>query len=266
MPSSSANAANVVIIGAAGGLGTAIAQEFARHGANLLLVGRNRAALDSVRQAVQPEAHLYAVDLTDSASLEALHTEIRRTYNRVDVVINAAGADVRKPFLKHSVDEIQRLADVNLLGAVLLTRVFLPVLLDQRDGMIVHLGGFADGRLAFPFYSVDVATRAAVRAFTESVNREIAGSGVSLLYFSPTTADTEAERPYHALWREMGVSIAPPQAVAAALYQSIQRREQVHIMGAGARFLAGLNAVWPGAADWLLLRRYRDILGRYLAG
>ena len=90
--------------------------------------------------------------LTDPDSLAALRADVLAAHGRVDVVVNATGYDVRKPLAEHTLDDLRRTLDVNLLGAMLLTQTFLPVI---DDGVIVHLGGFADGRLAFPFYSAD---------------------------------------------------------------------------------------------------------------
>ena len=141
----------------------------------------------------------------------------------------------------------------------------LPLFTAQNTGTIIHLGGFADGRLAFPYYSVDVATRAGLRTFLESINRELSNTGIRAIYFSPTTADTAAERPYQDLWRDMGVSLVAPETVAQSLLTTLERRQTVYIMGLGSRLLAGLNAVCPQLADRLLLNRYGVILKRYLA-
>ncbi|MDX1991790.1 MAG: SDR family NAD(P)-dependent oxidoreductase [bacterium] len=256
---------NIVMIGAAGGLGAAIAKDYAAEGARLVLVGRNRDALLELAQEIGGQTQVFTADLTNAASLAALHEDCQRYFGTIDLVVNAAGVDVRKDFLSHSLEDIERSLQVNLLGAILLTRAFLPGMLAAKKGQIIHLGGFADGRLAFPFYSVDVATRAGLRSFIESVNREIEGSGVVLTYFCPAAADTPVERPYHALWREMGITIASPEAVAATVVRASRHRRPLHIMGIGAQLLAAINAICPGIADWLVLRRYRTLMARHLA-
>jgi short-subunit dehydrogenase len=258
----------VVIVGSAGGLGSAFSQAFANEGANLVLAGRTIESLNSLALELNRNAQTAAIDLTDPDSLKQLRDFAHNTFGKIDIVINAAGTDVRKPFEKHSLSEIRRLLDVNLLGAMLLTHTFLPVLREQDNGMIVHVGGFADGRLAFPYYSANVATRAGLFSFVESLNRELemAGSQVMLSYFSPTVADTEAEQPFHPIWREMGLSITPKENVAAALLDSIEKRKRVYIMGGlSTVFFAKLNSIWPRLADKLLIKRYGTILKRFLA-
>jgi short-subunit dehydrogenase len=158
------------------------------------------------------------------------------------------------------------LVNVNLLGAVWVTRAFLPEMLAQRSGVIVHLGGFADGRLAFPYYTVDSATRAGVRGFVDAVNREYSGRGITLTYFCPAPADTDAERPYHALWRSMGTPIVSTEQVALAVIKAVAARKRVYVMGRATRVFGWINSLSSGLADFLLMRRYRDLIRDFLSG
>lgn len=250
----------VLVVGASGGLGTAIAEAFAAEGARLVLTARRPETLTPL--AARLGATALAADLTDAASLSALRGATLASHGRLDVVINATGYDVRKPLAAHTADDLRRTLDVNLLGAIELTRLFLPVV---GDGVILHLGGFADGRLAFPYHSADVASRAGLRAFGESVNREIALEGRRGLvaFFSPSPADTPAERPFHPLWRAMGSPIAPPRRVAAGVVNAVFRRRALTVMGGPlTRAFAALNAVAPGLADALLMRRYGALMRR----
>ena len=73
----------------------------------------------------------------------------------------------------HSLEDIEQTLLINLSGAILISKIFLPLLANEKGATIVHSGGFADGRLAFPYYSVDVASRAGIFSFIESMNREL---------------------------------------------------------------------------------------------
>lgn len=254
----------VLVVGASGGLGAAIAEAFAGEGARLVLTARRPEVLAPI--AARLGATALAADLTDPASLAALREAALSAYGRLDVVVNATGHDVRKPLATHTSGDLGRTLDVNLLGAMELTRLFLPVM---DDGVILHLGGFADGRLAFPYYSADVASRAGLRAFVESLNRELALEGRDSLvaFFSPSPADTEAERPFHPLWRAMGTPIVTPKRVAAEVLTAVARRRPLTVMGGPlTRVFAALNAVAPGLADALLMRRYGALMRRHFGG
>jgi NAD(P)-dependent dehydrogenase (short-subunit alcohol dehydrogenase family) len=254
----------VLVVGASGGLGAAIAERFAAEGARLVLAARRPEALAPL--AARLGATALAADLTDPASLEAMRDATLAAHGRLDAVVNATGHDVRKPLAAHTPDDFRRTLDVNLLGAMELTRLFLPAM---RDGVILHLGGFADGRLAFPYYSADVASRAGLRAFVDAANRELALEGRRSLvaFFSPSPADTEAERPFHPLWRAMGTAIVPPEHVAAEVVSAVARRRPLSVMGGPlTRIFAALNAVAPGLADALLMRRYGALMRRHFGG
>jgi NAD(P)-dependent dehydrogenase (short-subunit alcohol dehydrogenase family) len=252
----------VLVVGASGGIGAAVAQAFAADGAALALAARR--SLPTPGFVIREPVSTYQADLVDPASLTALRDEVLAAHGKVDVVINAAGYDARKPLAEHSLDDFRRTLEVNLLGAMLVTQTFLSVM---ADGVILHLGGFADGRLAFPFYSADAASRAGVRAFAESVNRELAlrpRPRPVVSFFSPSPADTEAERPFHPLWRQIGMAIVPVEKVAEEVVQAVARRRKVHIMGGWlTRFFAALNAVSPGLADALMMKRFGAAMDRF---
>ena len=261
------NSKVVLITGANGGLGSAFAQAFAEQGAQVILAGRNLPALQSLADSMPDAPAIHTLEFDNPENHLALRQFISDSFGKVDIIVNAIGADTRKLLEEHQQDEIHKLLSANLHGAILLTQTFLPLMKSQNDGMIVHIGGFADGRLAFPFYSVDAATRAGMFTFIESVNRELAleKSNVRIGYFSPSPADTEAERPYHAIWQEMGVKILPVENIAAELLNMIVNRRAVHIMGGfSTRLFAGINAISPRLADLILLNRYSAILKKHL--
>jgi short-subunit dehydrogenase len=175
-------------------------------------------------------------------------------------VVCAAGVDVRKSLLDHSVDEIDRELDVDLRGPLLLTRAFLPQL--HHNGSLALLGGFADGRLALPYYAADVAARAGLAAFVESMNRELALEGASqrLTFVCPAPADTSAERPHAALWLKMGTPLVAPAVVANFVLQALLQRKNRAVMGWSTRALAWVNAMSPAVADLLIVCRFGPLL------
>lgn len=246
----------VLVVGATGGLGGAYLRAFAAEGALVAAAVRDPARLQVGAQGPNAPRLVFAVDVEDPASIHTLAEQLEAALPELSVVVNATGYDVRKPLAEHTLAELDRTLDVNLRGAFLLTQALLP-LLTRNAGMLVHSGGFADGRLAFPFYSADVASRAGLRSMVEAINRELAGSGALVGYFSPSPADTAAERPFHALWEKMGTPIVPVDAVAAALLNAVARRRPAAVMGGWpAVTFARLNAAFPALADLLLMRRY----------
>ena len=147
----------VVIIGASGNLGQAYTQAFFQVGAHLFLLGRNMDKLASFSEDIASNIPICSVDITNETSIRVAVSEVQKWSDNIDIVINATGFDVRKSLLSHSEEEINQTMTINLIGAILVSKHFLPLLKNQKGATIVHSGGFADGRLAFPYYSVDVA-------------------------------------------------------------------------------------------------------------
>ncbi len=253
----------VLVIGASGGLGQGFVRAFAAAGAKLLLAARRAESLEVLAGEVRAAA-VYALDVTDAAQIGALAAQIGSEHPELEIVVNATGCDVRKVFLEHTTDEIARTLAVNLGGAIQITRAFLPLMQRRHDGYIVHMGGFADGRLAFPYYTADFASRAGLRGFVDAINREVSASGVTIGYFSPSPADTDAERPLHELWRRMGQRIVSVEEVAAALLDAAAHRRRVAVMGGWTTRLFGhVNAVFPGIAEALLINSYRARMAEF---
>lgn len=243
----------VVVVGAAGGLGEGVALALLREGAVVVALARDVERLQGLRDA---GAVTSVVDVADAASIEAAAVAT----GAVDHVVCAAGVDVRKGFLAHSVEEIDRELAVDLRGPLLLTRAFLPSLRDE--GSMAFLGGFADGRLALPYYAADVAARAGLAAFVESMNRELEleDKAQRLTFVCPAPADTDAERPYAALWASMGSRPVARSVVADFTLRALLQKRNVAVMGLSTRLLAQVNALSPSLANLLIVCRFGPLL------
>lgn len=238
----------VAVLGATGGLGEAVARAVSREGGELVALGRDGARLE--RLAGELSARAIVTDL-HPASLRAA----AEACGPVDHLVCATGFDVRRSLFAHDDDDVRDQVDVALTGPIHVARTFLPTLLPR--GTVALFGGFADGTLALPYYSVDVAARAGLAGFCAAVNRELAveGRDVRLCYLCPAPADTAAERPFAALWRQLGSVPVAPQAVAGFVLQSLLMRRTVAVMGRSTRALVWLQRLAPWAVEWLVVRR-----------
>ena len=266
MPHAKFENQNVIVIGATGGLGNAFAHAFAAAGARLILAGRNTDKLAQLSKEFVPGTLTHFIDTTDVSSIDALAQFAQTTWGHVDIVVNVAGIDVRKAFDAHTIGEIRNAVDLDLVAPILITRAFLPMMRLQSSGTMVHIGGFGDGRLALPYFTVDVASRAGLATFTEAINRELDGTGINVMFFSPPPADTDTERQFHPLWKKMDLAIAPAHQVAQELLVAISKRKRVHIMGGALTVIfSKLNAAFPGLADVVMMNQYRKILRAFFA-
>ncbi len=257
----------VVVIGASGGLGGAMAEKLHTAGCKLVLAGRNQEALDRLSGRLTGDHITAQVDLTRPESLDALCKLTLDHFDRVDAVIDVGGMDLRKPFLQHTQEEIARIVNLNLIAAMQVTRVFLPVMKQQGSGQIVLVGGFGNGRLSFPYFTADVAARAGLAAFVETINRELKLENipVTVTFFSPEPARTEAERPYYALWDAIGTAIAPVEKVAADMAAVLEKKKESHIMGGVSTRLYGIiNDLFPALFGNIFLSLYGKTIKEYL--
>jgi len=248
----------IAVFGASGGLGSAMVEELRRRDAAVVSVVRRPGA------AVHPGplAGQVTINLERAESIE----EGVAALPDLDAVVFLTGIDVRKPLTDHSEDEISRLLRINLEGPILATRRLIDRVRD--GGVIAHVGGFADGRLALPYYTADVASRAGLAAFSEALTREprLEGRDIVVSYLCPEPAETDAERPYLDLWRSMGTSVAAPSKVARFIVDALETRPGLRIMGRASRLIARINALSPSAADVVALngigRKLREAFGR----
>lgn len=252
----------VVVIGGNGGLGRAYVEVFQKEGAQVYIGARNLQRIDQ-----DFAGYSDYIDISCYQSVEEFVDKVKNKFGFVDYVINATGFDVRKSLEGHSQEEIDKSIAINLRGCIYLSKVFLKIMKNERGSSIIHMGGFVDGGIGFPYYSVDVATRAGIFSFIEAMNRELKqeGSKVRLTYFCPDPADTVAERPYHPIWKEMKTPIRTTQEVAKALIKALEKKKNIYYMGGAVQaFFAKLNHISTHLSDLILMNTYSSILKKYL--
>jgi NAD(P)-dependent dehydrogenase (short-subunit alcohol dehydrogenase family) len=134
------------ITGASRGMGAAFARRLAAEGAAVSLVARDRSRLDEVVADIEAsgaQAIATAGDVTDQAVVQRFATATIERFGRVDIVLNNAGELALGSFLDESDDQWQRMLDVNLNSARLVTRAFLPTMLEGGGGKVIFMSSNA---------------------------------------------------------------------------------------------------------------------------
>lgn len=220
----------VVITGATGTLGQAAANAYLQTGAQLVLVGRDKAKLeDRFPELTGRPDHLLAapVDLTDADSVAGLSDQVRERFGRVDVLLNLVGA-FRSGTPVHELDPgaWDMMLAVNARSAFLSLRAVLPLMLDQGHGRIINVGARPGqrGRAKMAPYA---ASKAAVIRLTESVAQEVKQAGINVNCVIPGTIDTPANR---ASMPEADVSawVAPEAIVDVMLFLTSDEARAIH--------------------------------------
>jgi NAD(P)-dependent dehydrogenase (short-subunit alcohol dehydrogenase family) len=186
----------VLITGAASGIGRACALRFAREGANVACLDLNEAANEATAAQCR-ESGVEAIALNcDVADLDSVQAAVEATlarWSRVDVLVTAAGIYSGAPLPEVSLQQWQRLIDINLTGVFLCNRAVAPILMEQRAGSIVNISSMA-GKTSFPASAEYSASKSGVIGLTRSVAMDLAPFGATANAVCPGNTLTEMVR------------------------------------------------------------------------
>ncbi len=183
---------NVLITGAASGIGRATAVRFAEEGANVGILDLDlEGAQETVSQIVAAGGKGLAeqADIADYASVKSAVAALEAGMGPIDILVNNAGYHARGPIENLDATEVGRMIDVNLKAAAILTRLALPHLREAGGGAIINVGSLA-GRTPVPGSAGYAASKAGLRSFTYSLGIELEDDDIKLAVVSPGPIDT----------------------------------------------------------------------------
>lgn len=185
----------VLITGASSGFGAAAARAFAAEGSKLLLGARRMDRLGKVaaeaRAAGAPQAFFHALDVSQTASVEAFVQWARTLTDHVDVLINNAGGALGlDPVAQGKDEDWEAMMQSNVLGVLRMTRAVLPLLPHQAGSCILNIGSIA-GRVAYEGGSAYCAAKAGELQITRALRLELCGTGIRVGTIDPGLAETE---------------------------------------------------------------------------
>jgi len=184
----------VVITGASGNLGRALAAAFASRNAQLVLVDRQRDRLDAIYGAEDARRLHVAADLMNADAVEAAAKAAMDRFGRVDVLCNIAGGFRMGPPVHETSDaDWNFLFDINARTVLHAARAFVPRMLAGGGGKIVNVGAFS-AQKGVADMAAYVASKSAVIRFTESMSAELREKNVNVNCVLPTTLDTPENR------------------------------------------------------------------------
>ena len=181
-----------VITGAGSGVGQAVAIELAERGWTVAIVGRRREALDqTAEQCVGGEVMPIACDVGKDADVAVMAETVRNALGDPSVIVNSAGTNTKvRSMADISAADWRELIDVNLTGAFLVSRAFLPAMRAAGRGTIVNIGsdaGIFTNTVSGPAY---VASKFGLRGLTQTINAEERQHGIRACAIQPGPIDT----------------------------------------------------------------------------
>jgi 2-dehydro-3-deoxy-L-rhamnonate dehydrogenase (NAD+) len=180
-----------IVTGAAAGIGEAIARRLAKAGAAVAVADLNLAGATAIARSIGGDAFPIQLDISRSASANAVVSDVIARRGRIDILVNNAGiAGKAAPIWEQTDEDWQTVVAVNLLGAVYCTRAVIPHMRSRKYGRIVNIASIA-GKEGNPNMSPYSATKAAVIAFTKSVGKEVATEGICVNAVAPAVIRTQ---------------------------------------------------------------------------
>jgi 2-hydroxycyclohexanecarboxyl-CoA dehydrogenase len=181
-----------VITGGGGGIGSAVCRRLAHEGARVAVYDMNLDAAEAVAAAIRDaggQAQAFRCDITSRAEVDAAVASTEKSLGPIDVLVNNAGWDVFKPFMKTQASEWDRLIAVNLTGALHMHHAVLPGMAQRKRGRIVNVASDA-ARVGSSGEAVYAACKGGLVAFSKTIAREHARHGITVNVVCPGPTDT----------------------------------------------------------------------------
>ncbi|WP_017558248.1 SDR family NAD(P)-dependent oxidoreductase [Nocardiopsis baichengensis] len=235
--------ANVLLTGATGGIGHALARRLAAEGARLVVTGRNADALEGMGAALGARA--VAADLSDPRAVRGL----AQRCGPVDVLIANAALPASGDLLEYDEEEIDRALAVNLRAPIALARALVPHMAEAGRGHLAFVGSLS-GKTAAPQSCLYTATKFGLRGFAHALRQDLRGRGVGVSHIQPgfvaeagMFAATGAPVPG-------GVRTVTPERVAEAVVRAVRTDlAEVSVAPPALRLRCALQGQFPGLAD-----------------
>ena len=184
-----------LITGAASGIGAAIARQLSMAGYKLILVDRDSEPLQRVCDEMQEAAIQLVLDITDSAAVDSLPTNIDEDFLPINVLVNAAGHDPggTTRFDLGDPDDWDSAIQTNLIGTMRVTRALLPEMVARNQGDIINIGSIAGIRI-MPDMVAYTTSKAGIHAFSDMLRADLQDSSIRVTEILPGLTKTDLIR------------------------------------------------------------------------
>jgi len=182
----------ILITGASSGIGKQTAIEFAKKGANLILVARRKEKLELVAKELEKFKTSVLVcpcDVSDKDQVKEMSKIVLEKFDSIDILVNNAGFAIYGSVSDLSIDEIESQMETNYLGMVYCIKNFLPSMLEKKSGHIVNVASVA-ASFGLPGIASYCASKFAMLGFSEGLKHELKNSGIGITVVSPIMVKT----------------------------------------------------------------------------
>lgn len=248
----------ILITGASGGIGGAIARQLAERGASLILVnraGEKLQALAAQLSASGGKALPLVGDLALPGEPARVVEDAIEQAGAIDILINCAGVQNFGFFAQESAADTAMLFNVNTIAPIAMVNAVLPHMLERGKGQIVNLGSIF-GSIGFPCFASYSASKFALRGFSEALRRELAGSGVGVTYVAPRFTRTAFNRSGVTRMADaLKMNQDEPESVASSVIATIECDGRERYLGWPEKLFVRINSILPRLVDQGLIRQ-----------
>ena len=183
----------VLITGASSGIGKQTAIEFAKLGANIILVARRKEKLNELAKELEKfnvTIFVCQCDVSDKSQVKEMSKNVLEKFDSIDVLVNNAGFAIYGSVKDLSIDEIESQMETNYFGMMYCIKNFLPSMLENKSGHIVNVASVA-ASFGLPGIASYCASKFAMLGFSEGLKHELHGTGVGITVVSPIMVRTD---------------------------------------------------------------------------
>jgi uncharacterized protein len=239
----------VLITGASSGIGLELARCFATDGCRLILLARNREALEKLAEELRRENKIEAIVLPADLALpetpKRIFEKLSAQKISVDVLVNNAGFGTHGAFLEMSLPRQLEILQVNIAALTELTGLFLPGMIHRKRGGILNVGSVA-GFVPGPGMTVYYATKAFVLSFTEALSEELLGTGLSISVLCPGPTESNFGNVARGQKvRQIKTSKMSAETVAIYGHRAFRNGKITAVPGLQNKLFVFLNRIFP---------------------
>lgn len=215
-----------IVTGGATGLGYAIAEKFVNYNIRTIIISRNEEKLKDAQNKLGDLCTYYSFDLTNLSQIPELISRITERYGKIDILINNAGINMKKPFTEVTDEDFQQIIFTNLTAVFSLSRAVVKTMLPRQQGCIVNISSMA-AQYGIPKVIAYTAAKTAIEGMTKAMAVELSPQGIRINCVAPgfiatdmsaKALNNDPERKNKVLSRTPMGKLGTPADVAEAVY------------------------------------------------
>ena len=260
--------ATAFITGASQGIGKATALLFAEKGYDLIITARTKDTLEAVAEEIRAlgrQVLAGGADTSDRVAIESLIEQGIERFGQIDVLINNAGVCMSAPMSETTIEDWERIINVNLWGYIYTINALLPHFIDRQQGNIINVGSFG-GKVPLPKMTAYCTSKFAITGLTETLRLELEPQGIHVSGVHPSVTNTdfmeravfkdrdpqEKENRRKSMAQMLSSPLSSqPEDVAKAIWHAL-KHPQAEIVVGSAKAPAFLNRLFPGITQGMM--------------